>query len=157
MEQEIIVLEEKKKKSNAGRPRFFETPEMLQDKFIEYGADCIEKHKVMTIMGFCLYLGISRECFYRTITEYEDEFADTKKYIEDALEEHTVQGMLSARNPAGFIFYMKNKFGYSDKQEITQTVNNNYSLSLNLPQIEERIQLAKAELARLTGETTPGE
>lgn len=95
----------------------FNSPGELENKFFDYINYC-KAEEVPNIIGFCRYCGIHRDTYY----EYKNnkpEYSDTIKRIETVLEDVTVQKLFSARNPAGVIFYLKNKFGWVDKQEIT--------------------------------------
>lgn len=103
--------------NKGGQPRIFNSPEQLKESFISYLADCKIQGKVPTIMGFALFNGIHRDTFYHY--KLYNGYFDTIKVIEEYLEEATAQAMFTAKNPAGYIFYMKNKFGYTDKTEIT--------------------------------------
>lgn len=102
----------------AGRPVKC-TPEELHTKFTEYIKKCKDSEEFANIAGLCVFLDISRETYY----EYKNnrkEYSDTISKIERKLEDVTIQKGMERSN--SFVqFYMKNKFGYSDKQEIDYT------------------------------------
>jgi hypothetical protein len=95
-----------------GHPRRYQ-PDELWDKFKEWIETTTD---FPTIISFCMYLDLPRSSYYA----YQDidEYQDTIKKIDDKLEQITINKMLDARNPAGAIFYAKNKHGYSDKLDI---------------------------------------
>ena len=104
-----------------GRPLKF-TPIKLKKKFKEYIDHCIKEELFPNIAGFAVYANFNRDNYY----EYQKnrpEFSDTIKEIEALLEDVTLQqGIIK---PSSFlIFYMKNKFNYTDKQDIDLTSNN---------------------------------
>jgi hypothetical protein len=89
-------------------------------------------------INFCAAIGISKETFYTWVKEKKD-FSDSYKkgraLCETFWENIGMRGILGLPivdetgkeghvNPAMFCFYMKNRFGWSDKQEqhITATV-----------------------------------
>lgn len=87
------------------------------DKYIEH---CKQNEYLPNIAGMCAYLDIARDTWYN----YKENFyTDTCKKLENKLEDRVING---PANDALKIFYMKNKFGYRDKQEIEQK-NDNYT------------------------------
>jgi ACT domain-containing protein len=125
----------------------------MEASFINYIEHCGKEGLFPNIVGFCVFCGIHRDTFYG-YQEYEG-YSDTIKSIDEMLEERSIQRLLGAKNPIGAIFYMKNKFGYADKVENVSTINHNYNLSLNVSQINDKLEAAKAELARLSDDCTP--
>jgi hypothetical protein len=123
-----------------GSDKIFKTPEDLENKFAEYIGWCKAQTKFPTILGFCIYSNINRDTFYN-YKKY-DEYDSTVKKIEAVLEDSATQSMIEARNPAAQMFYLKNKFGWADKQEVTNnlTVNTDFS------------QLSDAELEKKLAE-----
>jgi hypothetical protein len=123
-----------------GRPRIFETPQEIEDLFVEFLAKCTKEESVPTIVGFTIHARISRETYYAY--QRNAEFTDTIKRIDELLEECSLQGMFKARNPVAFIFYLKNKFGYSDKV----VVENTQTIQHQLPQMQAEILKLEEEL-----------
>ena len=82
---------------------------------------CAENEKLPTQEGFAIYAGINPDTFYSYMSM--DDYSDTKKNIEAQLLDKTVQEAFKSRNPAFLIFYLKNKFGWKDKQEIEQNTS----------------------------------
>jgi hypothetical protein len=69
---------------------------------------------------FCVFLGVNTEYLY----QLPDEFSKTLKQIDELFENHTILAVGSGDTKTAFgIFLMKNKYGYTDKQEINQTLN----------------------------------
>ena len=91
--------------------RIFKTPEEFIEKFKEYIEKCKEEENLPNIAGFCVYCNINRDTFYAQ----EEYYSDTYKKVNDILEDATINS--KNINDTFKIFYMKNKFGYKDKQE----------------------------------------
>lgn len=91
--------------------RAFKTKEDFKNKFIEYIKLCEEQKKLPNVAGFCVHCDINRDTFYAQ-GEY---YSDTYKKVNDILEDATINSR--DINDKFKIFYMKNKFGYKDKQE----------------------------------------
>lgn len=104
--------------------RAFKTKEIFIDKFREYIDNCASEEKLPNIAGFCVYCDITRETFYAQ----EEYYSDTFKKVNDILEDATINS--KNINDTFKIFYMKNKFGYKDKQDIDASVKNEIKVSL---------------------------
>lgn len=89
---------------------------ILIDKYME---DCKQQSIIPTITGLALVL----DCDMNTICEYskKPEFFSSIKRAYNICFNHIYQGMLTAKNPAGYIFAAKN-FGMTDTQQIDHTV-----------------------------------
>lgn len=92
--------------------RAFKTKKDFKNRFIEYICVCEEQKKLPNVAGFCVYCDICRETFYAQ----ENYYSDTYKKVNDILEDATINS--KDINDTFKIFYMKNKFGYKDKQDI---------------------------------------
>ena len=90
--------------------RAFKTKEAFIEKFKEYIGLCESKSNLPNIAGFCVFCDINRDTFYAQ----EKYYSDTFKKIQDILEDATINAKI---NDTFKIFYLKNKFGYKDKQE----------------------------------------
>lgn len=104
--------------------RAFKTKDIFINKFKEYITECADKEKLPNIAGFCVYCDITRETFYAQ----EDYYSDTFKKVNDILEDATINS--KNINDTFKIFYMKNKFGYKDKQDIDANVNTEIKVTL---------------------------
>ena len=98
-----------------GRPRKYD-PETLSQVWDEYKQNCIERGELANISGFALFADCHRDTIYGYFAL--PEFIDTKNKIEADIENTAVQQGINARNPAFLIFYMKNKCGWRDRQEV---------------------------------------
>lgn len=125
----------------AGRPPMFSNPEEIQKLIDEYFKDAFmdaapgihvkvpNPNFIPTITGLCLHCGFeSRQSFYA----YEDkpEFSYTIKRARMMIEME-YEKRLHANANAGAIFALKN-FGWTDKQEIDQTVKGDWTISMNI-------------------------
>lgn len=120
----------------AGQPRKYQ-PEGLLNKFNEY----MElEDTIKNIIGFCNFADIHKDTFYSYKNDFE-EYTDSIKKIEGMLEDYALQILLTARNPAGAIFYMKNKFGYADKMELkAETTVTTELQGLSKAELEEELK-----------------
>lgn len=118
-----------------GQPRSFKTAEEFYDKFKEYVDYCHKEERLPNIAGFCVYAKINHDTFYAQ----KEYYSDTFKMINDLLEDEAINNKYL--NDTRIIFYMKNKCGYKDKQEIDNSLSiNNYA------------NLSEEELRKLAGE-----
>jgi len=96
--------------------RAFKDAQEFKDKFTEYTEECTIKEKLPNIAGFCWYCDIHRDTFYAQ----EEYYSDTFKKIQSALEDCAINHKATSMG----IFYLKNKFGYVDKVETSNTNHN---------------------------------
>lgn len=105
--------------------RKFKTQEEFINKFKEYIRKCKEEKDLPNIAGFCVYCDINRDTFYAQ----EEYYSDTYKKVNDILEDATINA--KDINDTFKIFYMKNKFGYKDKQDIDANVSTEIKVTLD--------------------------
>ena len=109
--------------------RAFKTKDIFINKFKEYINKCKTEKELPNIAGFCVYSDITRETFYAQ----QEYYSDTFKKVNDILEDATINS--KDINDTFKIFYMKNKFGYKDKQE---NINVDTSYEEYLKRVERR-------------------
>lgn len=97
--------------------RAFKTEDEFINKIKEYVQLCKSRQELPNVAGFCVYCDINRDTFYAQ----EQYYSDTYKKANDILEDATINS--KDVNDTFKIFYMKNKFGYKDKQEIEHSGN----------------------------------
>jgi hypothetical protein len=122
-----------------GRPTRF-TPDQLSDLLDQYIAHCKDNGEPILITSFAIYIKADRS----TLQDYADmeQFSPIIKRLEDACEDCAARYLYSGKNPAGVIFYLKNKHGWTDKQEIN--VNNRLTIDVapaTLEQCRAAVQL----------------
>lgn len=83
--------------------------------FKDYVAHCTENNRLVNVAGFCAFTECHRDTYYAQ-NEY---YSDTFKKIDAILEDEALNADIA---PAVKIFYLKNKCGYKDQQEIKQNV-----------------------------------
>jgi hypothetical protein len=103
--------------------RTFKTKEDFINKFKEYIKVCEYEQKLPNIAGFCVYCDINRDTFYAQ----KEYYSDTFKKVNDILEDSTINANI---NDTFKIFYLKNKFDYSDRQDINANVNTDIKVTL---------------------------
>lgn len=91
--------------------RAFKTAKSFLTKFNNYIKECENKNNLPNISGFCVYANINRDTFYAQ----KEYYSDTYKKINYILEDITINNR--SINDTFKIFYMKNKFGYRDRQD----------------------------------------
>ena len=120
-----------------GKPRAFKDAKAFEDKFIEYIEYCRENKRFSNIAGFCAYCHITRETFYKQ----KEYYSDTYNIVNDILEDEVLQD-----NTYRAQLYLKNKFGYKDKQEIeSKNTNINTDISDLPPEALEEIAKAQGQ------------
>jgi len=105
--------------SRTGRPRKYKSPHEMLPLIQQFFTHRIESKEPMTICGMCLALDITTE----TLTEYENlpEFSELIKKARITIKDDILVGAMKNRyNNAMAIFYCKNAFGMTDRQEITE-------------------------------------
>ena len=132
-----------KKKSNAGRPLKFKSPEEMQLAIDKYIDECenntreVYSRKLqeittlsapipLTIEGLVCVLGIDR----KTLLNYQnkDEFFHTVKEIKDRVLKNQVEmAMCGEADKTMTIFLLKNNQSYADKTEVKLEGDMKYS------------------------------
>ena len=105
-----------------GQPRSFANEQIFIDKFKEYIAYCIEKKRFPNIAGFCAFADITKETFYKQQEYYSDSYNKARHLLEDEVWQY---------NDYRSQLYVKNVFGYTDKQVVESTnINLNSEMSV---------------------------
>lgn len=107
--------------------RKFRTAKEFEKEFLNYLNSCKENEKLPNVAGFCVYEDMNRDTFYAQEALYSDTF----KKLNDMLEDEALN--CKCLNDARVIFYMKNKCGYKDKQEIDTNSSNRIEIINDLP------------------------
>ena len=116
--KELIMTDEPTEKHAGGRPRKYETPELMQVLIDAYFKECAENSLHPTVTGLAMLLDMDR----RSLINYEqrDEFLPTIKRAKQRVEECLEQN-LHGQAVAGTIFNLKNNFGWKDQTETKNT------------------------------------
>jgi hypothetical protein len=104
-----------------GRPMIYETEDEIEQVFRDYLEDAKKKHEMPNVAGFVVFADIGRTTFY----DYQKHFPNTYERIQGILENATINARIGDSFKQ---FYMKNKFGYRDKQEI-ESENKNVNMT----------------------------
>ena len=111
--------------------RAFKTEKDFENKFKEYVKYCNENNRMPNVAGFAVYADINQDTFYAQKEYYSETFKKVNDILEDeAINNHTL-------NDARVIFYMKNKCGYKDKQEIENNNQGKITIVNSLPKDDE--------------------
>lgn len=107
----------KKAKNKGGRPLSY-TPKEIEDMVEDFISYCeANRHIIPTKFKFYFKYNLHRN----KLTEYlkRDEFQCSIKKLFGYIEDRIVENMIDKKlfSP-GQVFYLKNAFGWSDKQEI---------------------------------------
>lgn len=124
--------------------------EQVEQRINDYFDYCIEAQLRPTVEGLSLALGIDRKTMYNWETgKTRAQFSDyrlhvikkAKDYIAFLMSDLVMEGKI---NPVTWIFYAKNYFGMSDKQEVILTPNNPLGENVSQEEIQQRLLEATA-------------
>ena len=144
-------MAKKKSKNPVGRPKFEVTEEVLQraERAMAQG---------LTKEQCAAALGISRSKFFE-IQEQNVDFLDAIKRGEAmGIEEVTnalFENATVERDNTAIIFYLKNRAGWVDKQEIAATVNQNHIIDLTRIS-DDQLESIEAAFSRIEDRTGQG-
>ena len=111
--------------------RTFKTDKDFENKFKEYINYCHDNERMPNVAGFSVYANINQDTFYAQRDYYSETFKKVNDMLEDeAINNHTL-------NDARIIFYMKNKCGYKDRQEIDTNTQGKVTIINSLPKDDE--------------------
>lgn len=120
-----------------GQPRKFKSPEMMAELWEDFKDECDNRTVVRTefsqkhgefvtdtipapvsytVLGFCIYTGISRSQFYETYKS-DPEYADIVSRIEFECEQDVRMKFENKTLPSQLSALWMSKFGYSVKNE----------------------------------------
>lgn len=117
----------------SGRPPKYKTPEEMQKIIDKYFEGCFAERtddetgklymvtlRPPTVSGLAYELGMTRQ----QLVDYssKDAFTDTIKNAKQRIQAYAEENLVTARNPAGQIFSLKNNYGWVDKQDINVDV-----------------------------------
>ena len=105
-----------------GRPPIIATPDELESVVRDYIASCSDG-KAPSLAGLCLAAGYSSKSALIEVAK-RPGFSEPVQKARELIEDWWV-GRLSQHQPTGAIFALKNLAGWTDKQEINQTVTIN--------------------------------
>lgn len=109
------------------KQRAFKSSDEFEAKAKEYISWCNEKGRLANVAGFSVYAGINQDTFYAQKEYYSEAF----KKVNDMLEDEALNN--KALNDTRIIFYMKNKCGYKDRQEVNTANSNRIEIINDLP------------------------
>jgi len=96
---------------NKGNPRRFLNGDELVNDMKRFLSECRHEEKMPSIAGFCVFCDITYSTFYEQRAYYSESFDKINVMLEsEVLNNHS-------NGDAFRMFYMKNKFGYTDKIE----------------------------------------
>ena len=140
-----------KSKNPVGRPRFEITPEVLEktEGLMAKG---------LTVEQCAGMLGISPSTFYLYQAKFS-EFSDTIKRGQargiDAVTNALFENATVDRNVPSIIFFLKNRAGWVDKQEIAATVDQNHIIDLTRIS-DDHLESIEATFSRIEDRTGQG-
>lgn len=110
------------KKNKGGRPCKYnkESLNKIIDEYIEeYKTN--GSTKIPTKIAFLNKAGICRDVYnrYKKLPEFKDALKRLENYLETEI---TLALLDKEKTNAGIIFYLKNAFGWRDKQEVSHTI-----------------------------------
>lgn len=114
-------------KEAVSKRRKFKNAKEFENEFLNYLNNCKDNEKLPNVAGFCVFEDMNRDTFYAQ----EELYSDTFKKINDMLEDEALN--CKCLSDGRVIFYMKNKCGYKDKQEMDTTSSNRIQIINDLP------------------------
>jgi len=104
-----------------GRPRTFASPDELEQAVDAY-FDSRTKDSPPTMAGLAMACGVSRQTLINYANDGRDRrYLDAITRARHRIEESLETGLYTKQAVAGFIFSLKNNFGWKDVQEIEHT------------------------------------
>lgn len=116
------------------KPTKFQDAKKLQKIIDKWFEDCKENHIIPSVTGLAVALDTNRQTLldYQNFCDNTDrlvsldesvkrQISDTIKRAKNRIEASYEQLLLTARNPRGAEFALKNNYKWIDKQEIEQT------------------------------------
>lgn len=129
----------------------YPTPEDLEiaaDKYFEHQD---EKKEFYTVAGLAHFLGFQNRKALAQIKSIHPEFAYVIDRTKLKMEEQASNNLLvSSKNIAGTIFYLKNNFGWKDVQEKNIHIEGSIQ-AMTDEQLDERLKIAFKELIKEIG------
>lgn len=131
-------------KHAGGRPLKLQSRKKVQEAIDGYFEKCEREKTPVTLMGLCVVLGISKECFGDYLKGGGDHalISDLIKRAHRRIEQAYEERGLKAQNPAFCIFVLKN-MGWFDRQDV------NVSATLRPSSYSEEEEAELREFARL--------
>lgn len=118
---------ENKKRGGIEKKKSFKNANEFETKFKEYLDWCKKNERLANVAGFAVYADINQDTFYAQ----KEYYSETYKKINDMLEDEALNNKYL--NDTRIIFYMKNKCGYKDRQEVDTTSTNRVEIINDLP------------------------
>ena len=130
----------------------YPTPESLEKAAERYFEKCDNEEGYYTVAGLAHFLGFQNREALAQIKSKKPEFAYVVDRTKLKLEEQASKSLLSgsSKNVAGTIFYLKNCFGWQDREEKDIHIHGSIQ-SLTDEQIDERLKIAFKELVKEIG------
>ena len=126
-----------------GRPTLYNS--QTPGRVFTYVKNCLQKHKVPTIPGFAMVLGVSERSIYAWRTEHE-EFMQAIEVLETTQKHLVIDGGLTGKfNPRFAAFILGANHGMSDKQPIINNTQNNFLNNISADLIAEALALMHAK------------
>lgn len=108
-----------------GRPLKFRSVAELERNIQAFFEECTEKRRIPTISGLAVYLKCDRKTLYNM--EGNSDFFPTIKQAKAFIEAEMEQQLLTGKNTVGYIFTLKNNYGWKD-EHINQNLNLNTTI-----------------------------
>lgn len=135
----------------AGPKAKYPTPDDLEKKADEYFEQQDKEKAFYTVAGLAHFLGFQNRERLAQMKKAHDEFAYVIDRTKLKMEEQASNNLLvSSKNIAGTIFYLKNNFAWKDVQE--KDININVGIqAMTDQQLDERLKIAFKELLKEIG------
>lgn len=129
----------------------YKTPEALEAAAEKYFEKQDENNGFYTVAGLAHFLGFENRKALAQIKASHPEFAYVINRTKLKMEEQASNNLLvSSKNIAGTIFYLKNCFGWKDMQEKNIHIEGSIQ-AMTDEQLDERLKIAFKELVKEIG------
>ena len=114
----VQTLHSKPLKHPGGQPRYFQSPEEMEQAIQAYFDDCIKKTRRPTITGLVLALGFKSRESLRDYGEYSEEYFDIITRAKLIIQEGYEQALFSKETARGAQFALSAGFGWRETQAV---------------------------------------
>lgn len=100
----------------------------IRERTMEYIKTRIQEQRLPTVEGWAVALGITRNRLYDWLNDQKDQdvYAFLRQVHGAFSDMHASAAINNVTNPVAWIFYSKNRFGFSDKTELSIEPGNSH-------------------------------
>jgi len=135
--------------NHGGKPRKFETPEVLEAVIQDYFDSCYitkiddngdkyqQNIKPLTVSGLAVFMGTNRQTLMTYQDNYGIEYHDAISRAKAKIESFAAESLFTAKSAQGIMFSLKNNYDWRDKQEIDTNVSGDITVTFANPDLDD--------------------